>query len=75
MTDYIIFERIDDPRNDKPVEVHEDRYEAEASQLMLQQDRADEYNKARTKAFKDGRAFCEKKTSADFTYRFKIEEV
>lgn len=76
MNTYIIFESLDnDVRREKAVEVHDDLHDAEVSQVMLQQDRAVEYNRARTKAFKDGRAFSEKKTSADYSYRFRIEEV
>jgi len=74
-TYYLVFELVDDPRQHTPVEVHTDRYDAESSQLLLQQDRADEYNKARTKAFKEGRAFSGKKSAADYSHRFRIEEV
>jgi hypothetical protein len=75
VTYYVVFESIDDPRHEKIREIHDSRWKAEGAQLMRQQDAADAFNKARAKAFKAGRAFPERKTAADYSYRFRIEEV
>lgn len=75
MSVYIIFERIDDPRQEKVAAVKETRPDAETYQLLLQRMRATIYNEARLDAFNEGRAFSERKTSADYSHRFRIEEV
>ena len=74
-TYYIVFAYQHDPRGETPVEVLEDRYDAEYAQLIRQQDRADSYNKSRAKSFKAGLACGVKKTADDFKHDFNIQEV
>lgn len=74
-TYYILFEIIHDPRGQKAVEVHTDRYDVEYAQLNLQQERADSYNRSRAKSFKAGLAVAEKHTADYYANYFSIQEV
>jgi hypothetical protein len=72
---YIVFEYQYDPRNEIPVEVYTDRWNAESAQLNLQQIRATAYNKSRAKSFKEGFAVGERKTAQDYAHQYSIKEV
>ena len=74
-TYYILFEHSNDPRGEKPVEVHTDQYDAESAQLNRQQDLAIEHNKRRAKTYRDGHAVGEKLTADFYKNYFSIQEV
>jgi hypothetical protein len=75
MTTYILFEHTNDPYGRKAVQVHDDRWEAEAAQLVLQQDKATEYNKARARAYRAGQGFSAQRTAAHYVNDYSIQEV
>jgi hypothetical protein len=74
-TYYILFERNHDPYGQKAVEVHDCLYDVECAQLYRQQDRADDYNKARAKAYRDGFAVSAIRTAVDYKEEFSIQQV
>ena len=74
-TNYILFERSNDPYGQKAVEIHDCLYDVECAKLYRQQDRADNYNKARAKAFKQGFAVSAFRTAVDYQNDYSIQEV